>query len=117
MNAPTRVLNVSGSNGSGSCVYFDPVYLFKGKLSAAATRAKFHDSADLRWLEQNFHSNLAAQVVAFSPRLIGLAIQQYPELERLFERLRVDIKGAKAAAAAAPAGLHTPGHVQQAILG
>lgn len=117
MNAPTQVLNVSGNNGSGSSVYFDPVYLFKGKLSAAATRAKFHDAVDLRWLEQNFHSKLAEQVAAFSPRLIGLAIARYPELERLFERLGVNTKSASAAAAAAPAGSATPGDVQRALLG
>jgi hypothetical protein len=36
----------------------DPVCIFKGKLHAAAARAKFHDSANLRWLEQKFGATL-----------------------------------------------------------
>ncbi|KZF23719.1 hypothetical protein L228DRAFT_246561 [Xylona heveae TC161] len=36
--------------GTGLASVLDPFYLFKGKLRAAATRAKYHDSFDLRWL-------------------------------------------------------------------
>ncbi|KAK6222222.1 hypothetical protein QIS74_04477 [Colletotrichum tabaci] len=50
-NVPCRPISIQGiSFGPGTSSFLDPFYLFKGKLRAAATRAKFHDSADLRML-------------------------------------------------------------------
>ncbi|WEW54789.1 hypothetical protein PRK78_000214 [Emydomyces testavorans] len=49
-NMQTVLRQVSGQVfASGHASFLDPAYIFKGKLRAAATRSKFHDSADL-WL-------------------------------------------------------------------
>ncbi|KAF3065682.1 hypothetical protein CFAM422_009597 [Trichoderma lentiforme] len=42
--------------GEGTSMFLEPFLLFKGKLRAAATRAKFHDSADLRMLGGKFEN-------------------------------------------------------------
>lgn len=47
--------------GTGQASFLDPFYLFKGKLHAAATRSKFHDSADLRWLADRYGSVIHAR--------------------------------------------------------
>jgi hypothetical protein len=77
----------------------DPVYIFKGKLRAAAARAKFHDLADLRWLEQKFDVTLQQGRNEFNLENVGLAMKRYPELESLFVCIGVDITAAKARAA------------------
>ncbi|KID88399.1 hypothetical protein MAJ_11062, partial [Metarhizium majus ARSEF 297] len=49
VNVPCNTVSIKGiSLGQGMACFLGPFYLFKGKLRAAATRAKFHDSADLR---------------------------------------------------------------------
>lgn len=115
------VRTVNGQRlGSGLASFLDPFYLFKGKLRAAATRSKFHDSADLRWLEGRYASAIQARQGELNPEYIGLAIKRYPELERLFGRFGVDLARAKDAASdldpfrlPAPA----PGDVQRGLLG
>ena len=85
--------------GNQYAAILDPVCIFKGKLCAAAARAKFHDSADLRWLEQKFGATLQQSRSEFNLETVGLAMKRYPELESLFVRIGVDITAAKARAA------------------
>jgi len=120
-NAPLAIRAVSGDvYGTGSTSLLDPVYIFKGKLRAAATRAKFHDSADLRWLEAQYSDQLRANVGQFNLQYIGLALKRYPELELMFARIGVNVTAAKQTVAQlnfnqlpAPA----PGDVHRGILG
>lgn len=105
---------------SGSIAFLDPFYLFKGKLSAAATRAKFHDSADLRWLESHYNAQLCAHSHELDLSLVGLALKRYEELEWLFQRIGVNTNAARQAAASLdPHRLPRPqpGSVQRALLG
>ncbi|KAI9848712.1 MAG: hypothetical protein M1837_006799 [Sclerophora amabilis] len=88
------------SQGTGSTALLDPVHLFKGKLRAAATRAKFHDSADLRWLEGHSRAQLQQKRGDFDLLYVGLALKRYPEVESCFTRIGLDIKAAKARSAA-----------------
>ena len=115
------VRTVNGQKlGSGLASFLDPFYLFKGKLRAAATRSKFHDSADIRWLEDRYASIIQARKTELSLEYIGLAIKRYPELERLFGRIQVDLTKAKDAAAHLdPSKLPAPafGDVQRGLLG
>ncbi|OBT83683.1 hypothetical protein VE02_07583 [Pseudogymnoascus sp. 03VT05] len=83
------------SSGLQYTALLDPVYIFKGKLSAAAKRGKFHDSADLRWLEERFNARLQQGREEFNLDYVGLAIKRYPELEMLFIRINVDVNAAK----------------------
>ena len=85
--------------GNQYAAILDPVCIFKGKLRAAAARAKFHDSADLRWLEQKFGATLQQRRGEFNLETVGLAMKRYPELESLFVNIGVDITTAKARAA------------------
>jgi len=94
-----RAVAINGETlGNGTSAFLDPVYLFKGKLRAAATRAKFHDSADLRWLEGHFPQELQTRRAELNLQYIGLALKRYPELEILFQRLEIDVDEAKNAA-------------------
>ena len=86
---------VGQAMGAGNIAYLGPVYLFKGKLHAAATRAKFHDSADLRWLELSFKSELGRRIGEFNLQDVGLALKRYPELEYTFTRLGLDVAAAR----------------------
>ncbi|KAK7408612.1 hypothetical protein QQX98_009214 [Neonectria punicea] len=87
------------SLGDGTAYFFDPFYLFKGKLRAAATQTKFHDSADLRMLAGKHKAVIKGSADKLSPEYVGLAVKRYPELERLFKDLGVDMTQAKQAAA------------------
>lgn len=73
-----------------------PFLIFKGKIFAAARRAKFHDSADLRWLENNTSDQIQAQAHQLPLEEVGLAIKRYSILERVFLRLGVNVEAAKA---------------------
>ncbi|KAH8883277.1 hypothetical protein GQ53DRAFT_732457 [Thozetella sp. PMI_491] len=84
--------------GEGTSLFLDPFYLFKGKLRAAATRAKFHDSADLRTLAGAYEAIIKHRAQELNLEYVGLAIKRYLILERLFEKLGVDVKAAKLAA-------------------
>jgi hypothetical protein len=117
---PNAVAINGASLGNGTALFLDSVYLFKGKLRAAATRAKFHDSADLRWLEGRFRQTIQAKRAELNSQYVGLAMKRYPELEPLFIRLGIDVAVAKDAALNLdPNNLPRParGDVQLGILG
>ncbi|KAK2762724.1 hypothetical protein FQN54_000898 [Arachnomyces sp. PD_36] len=114
------VTQISGeTQGTGPTALLDPVHLFKGKLRAAATRSKFHDSADLRWLEGNCLAKLQQNRAQFSLLLVGLALKRYPELQLCFTRIGINIGAATAAAAAHDLNQlppPQPGDVQKGLL-
>ena len=117
---PTSVAINGTTLGKGTAQFLDPVYLFKGKLRAAATRSKFHDSADLRWLEGRFRQIISAKKGEMNLQYVGLAMKRYPELETLFTRLGLDVTKAKSVTS----GMDlkklpqaAPGDVQVGILG
>lgn len=120
-SAQTREHTVVGQRlGQGTSSYFEPFFIFKGKVRAAATREKFHDSADLRWLVGHFGNVIKPRVAELSMQYVGLAMKRYPVLERLFAEIGVDVARAKDAAKEldpdklpAPA----PGDVQKGLLG
>ena len=94
--------------------------MFKGKLRACATRDKFTDAVDLRWLESRYSKDIRLKQAQLDRNNVGLAIKRYPELEILFRRVGVDIATALAVTSAininslpSPA----PGDVQKGILG
>lgn len=106
--------------GTGQASFLDPFYLFRGKLRAAATRSKFHDSADMLWLADRYGNAIQAHKEGLDLQFIGLAMKRYPELELLTERLGVDLGNAREAMRdidpsrlPAPA----PGDVQRGLLG
>lgn len=106
--------------GTGQASFLDPFYLFKGKLRAAATRAKFHDSADMRWLADRYGNAIQARKESLNLEYIGLAMKRYPELEFLFGRPGIDLSRAKEAARDLdPSRLPAPppGDVQRGLLG
>ena len=120
-NIQATAVAISGESlGNGTSAFLDPVYLFKGKLRAAATRAKFHDSADLRWLEARFRQEVQARRAELNLQYVGLAMKRYPELELLFARLGIDITAAKNAAENLDPNnlpIPAPGDVQEGLLG
>ncbi|OAT14496.1 hypothetical protein BDBG_09509 [Blastomyces gilchristii SLH14081] len=86
-----RAAQVTGeTQGTGATMLLDPVYLFKGKLRAAATRGKFHDASDLRWLENNYLSRLQENRGQLSLLYVGLALKRYPELQHCFTRIGIN---------------------------
>ncbi|KAI0378961.1 hypothetical protein F5Y04DRAFT_283331 [Hypomontagnella monticulosa] len=117
----TNVLSLNGQTlGQGHSSFFDPFHLFKGKLRAAATRPKFHDSADLRWLGSHFGVQIRPHISKLDPVYVGLAVSRYSILERLFVDLGVDVEAAKTAAKDQdPNNLPQPqpGDVQKGLLG
>lgn len=72
----------------------DPIYLFKDKVRLAATRDISKDSADFRQLEAHHGDSLRTQIECLDIACIGHAIKRYPELDRLFEQLGVDVEEA-----------------------
>ncbi|RYO85722.1 hypothetical protein DL766_009367 [Monosporascus sp. MC13-8B] len=98
-NVQCRSVPVRGlSLGQGTSSFLDPFYLFKGKVRAAATRAKFHDSADLRMLASRYASAIKSRTNELNLEYVGLAIKRYIELGRLIQQLGVDVEKAKRAA-------------------
>lgn len=55
----------------------DVVYIFKGKLHAAAGRLKVSDAADLSYLVDAFEEHLRNYTGQFSSRDIGNAVRRY----------------------------------------
>ncbi|EQK99582.1 hypothetical protein G6O67_005588 [Ophiocordyceps sinensis] len=95
-NVPRSAVVIEGlALGQDISYFLDPFHLFKGKLRAAATRAKFHDSADLRMLAGKYEPVIKSRAGELDLGYVGLAIKRYVELERLFDRLGVDIQRAK----------------------
>lgn len=96
MDVPRTAIPIQGlSLGQGSSFFLDPFYLFKGKLRAAATRGKFHDSADLRMLGGKYKADIESRAHELNVQYLGLALKRYPELERLFQQLGIDVEQAK----------------------
>ena len=91
---PMTISVVGQVFGSGPVSLLDPVYIFKGKLQARATRDKFHDAVDLRFLEGHFRDELRQRKREFSLDQVGLAMNRSPELEHLFARLSLDLDAA-----------------------
>ncbi|KAK2613104.1 hypothetical protein N8I77_000033 [Diaporthe amygdali] len=120
-NARTTEIAVTGSSGVvGTCSYFEPFIIFKGKLRAAATRNKFHDTADLRKLGESFEAEIKARARELRLDYVGLAMKRNSALELLFKRLGVDTEKAKATVANIdPNKLPAPavGDVQKGLLG
>ena len=105
--------------GAGFVSLLDPVYIFKGKLRAQATRDKHQDAADLRFLEGNYGPDLRQKSEDFNLKYAGLAMKRSPELEYLFSRIGLDLQSAKASAAAIDPGqlpAQQPGDVQMGLL-
>lgn len=73
----------------------DVVFLYKGKLQAAATRAKHSDAADLLYLEGEHQATLKTHKSQFSRHHVGMALKRYPHLEHSFGRLGLDLKACK----------------------
>ena len=86
------------SLGHGTSYFLNPFHLFKGKLRAAANRAKFHDSADLRTLVGSHEHYIRSRANELDLQTMGLAMKRYLALELLFRRLGVDVEAAKRAA-------------------
>ncbi|PYH94602.1 hypothetical protein BO71DRAFT_449968 [Aspergillus ellipticus CBS 707.79] len=106
--------------GTGPSSFLDPFYLFKGKLRAVATRSKFHDSADLRWLGDRFGSVIKARKNELNMQYIGLALKRYPELTYVFQHLGIDLGQAEHAARDLDLSRlppPAPGDVQRGLLG
>ena len=106
--------------GEGISSFLNPFLIFKGKVRAAVTRNKFHDSADLRWLVGHFGHVIKPRVAELNLEYVGLAIQRFLILERLFDEIGVDTARAKNVVAGmdlknipAPA----PGDVHKGLLG
>jgi hypothetical protein len=76
----------------------DLVFIYKGKLQAAATRAKHSDAADLLYLEGEHKAELRAHNNQINRQHVGMALKRYPHLEHSFERLGLDLKACKAVA-------------------
>ena len=90
-----NVLPMNGQTlGQGLSSFLDPFHLFKSKLRAA-TRSKFHDSADLRWLGDHFGLQIKPHASKFNSTYVGLAISRYSILERLFVDLGIGVEAAK----------------------
>ena len=105
--------------GAGFVSLLDPVYIFKGKLRARATRDKHQDAADLRFLEGNYGADLRQKSQDFNLKYAGLAMKRSPELEYLFSRIGLDLSSAKASVATVdPDQLPKtqPGDVQMGLL-
>jgi len=92
-----RKVKVTGDilKGDHPIALLDPFYIFKGKLRAAATRQKYHDAADLRWLEGKYGNILRQHRDEINIGYIGLALKRSPELESCFKRIGVDVEGTR----------------------
>ncbi|OJD20447.1 hypothetical protein ACJ73_08221 [Blastomyces percursus] len=91
---PSETQVTGETQGTGATMLLDPVYLFKGKLRAAATRQ-------------------------LSLLYVGLALKRYPELQYCFTRIGIDIQAANARAAAHDINdlpPPQPGDVQKGLL-
>lgn len=80
---------------NGSPVHLlDVVYIFKGKLHAAADRQKVTDAADLEYLARFHQQRLQAHADVFSHRDVGKAVKRYPELSGVFAELQINVQQA-----------------------
>ena len=95
----TQRVQVSGEkSGVKVTRILDPDFICKGKLQAAATRAKHSDAADLLYLEGRHNAALRARNKDLNRRHAGTALKRHPHLERSFARLGLDMEACKGAA-------------------
>jgi hypothetical protein len=59
-----------------------------------ATRGRFHDSSDLRYLEENYNHKLKTLHSHLDLGYVGHAIKKFVELDRLFERIGINSEAA-----------------------
>lgn len=95
MRQPVRVSVGGELLGEQPALLLDEVYIFKGKLRAAATRGKHTDSADLTWLESHVGERTKPQASKMNLVYVGLTLRRYPYLELLFRRLGINVDEAK----------------------
>lgn len=86
--------------GTRTINLLSPFLIFKGKVFAAARRAKFLDSADLRWLENNAGPVIQQEAHHLPLEEVGLAMKRYSILDRVFLRLGINVEAARARTAA-----------------
>ncbi|KAI7127162.1 hypothetical protein KC324_g17448, partial [Hortaea werneckii] len=97
-NLRTQRVQIKGEKaGQDFTKILDPVFLFKGKLQAAATRGKHSDAADLMFLEKQHNDMLKARNNELNRKQIGMTLKRFPHLEYCFQRLGVDLAACKAA--------------------
>ncbi|KAH9828467.1 hypothetical protein Tdes44962_MAKER02385 [Teratosphaeria destructans] len=73
-----------------------PVFLYKGKLQAAATRAKYSDAADLMFLENKHADALRDFKDQIKKQHVGMVVRRYPHLRHSFARIGVDLEACEA---------------------
>ncbi|KAI6850013.1 hypothetical protein KC343_g2432 [Hortaea werneckii] len=118
-NLRTQRVQIKGEKaGQDFTKILDPVFLFKGKLQAAATRGKHSDAADLIFLEKCHSDMLRARNNELNRRQIGKALMRFPHLEYCFQRLGVDLAACKAVTKESEISSPTPdlNSVQNALL-
>ena len=92
----SQSISVSGQIlGTATTKLLDVPLIFKGKLVAAASRAKYSDAADLLYLEGRYGSRIKPRQKEYNLRCIGLALKRYPHLEHAFRRLGFNVQKAK----------------------
>jgi hypothetical protein len=72
----------------------DIVYIFKGKVNAAANRPKVSDCSDIEYLYAHFKSYLQTHVHRINVQDAGKAIKRYPSLSTVFGNLGIDVEKA-----------------------
>ena len=85
-----------------------------------ATRQKYHDAADLRWLKSKYRNILRERCDEIDIGYVGLALKQPPELEACFQRIGVDVETAKKRTASVDLSKLAPqakGEVLKGLLG
>ncbi|KAI9768677.1 MAG: hypothetical protein M1839_003985 [Geoglossum umbratile] len=115
-----KVFQVRGAMlGAGPVSSLDEVHIFKGKLRAAAVRAKASDAPDLTYLESAFRDKLCTGASQFSRYHAGLALLRYPGLVQVIQRVGVDVEAAAEEVKGISLGalpLPQPGDVQKSLL-
>ncbi|KAH0542491.1 hypothetical protein FGG08_003087 [Glutinoglossum americanum] len=91
-----KVIRVRGERlGEGPTSLLDEVYLFKGKLRAAAVRAKASDAADITYLVSTLPDKLRTNANRFDLYYVGLALKRYPHLLPVIQGIGIDVGAAE----------------------
>ncbi|KAI5844950.1 hypothetical protein DFP73DRAFT_37274 [Morchella snyderi] len=69
-------------------------FLFRGKLSACATRTKSSDAADVDYLVRNYGKELKMAAKKMDKKTVGMAVRRHPELRKVLGELGVHTRGA-----------------------
>jgi hypothetical protein len=95
----------------------DIVYIFKGKVNAAANRPKVSDCSDIEFLYARFESYLRTQVHRINVQDAGKAIKRYPSLSTVFGNLGIDVhKAIEQAGSLEITSMHPPPFIYQKAL-